>query len=444
MKLHEVLRLVEPFSVALTGAGGKTSTAWRLADGVPGKVVITTTTHLAAWQVERAEQKILLQNKHDIYSLDWESLPRLIAITGASFDRDRLGGLDQEQAGFLLAMGRKHCFSVVVEADGARSLPLKAPAAHEPVIPVGVDAVIVVAGLSGIGKPLDDQSVFRVEEYSRLSGINEGEVITAEGVATLLVDSCGGLKGIPEGTRKILMLNQADVPGSEIPGMRIANICKNTYDTIVIGANGYDRDEPVVLARVEKTAAVILAAGASSRMGGRAKPLLKLHGQLLVHRAILAARSAGLDPVIVVTGHQADEVNQALMGMPVEIAYNPEWSSGQSSSIRAGLEKLGNRCGSAVFLLVDQPFVTPALIESLVSMHMTTLVPIIAPLVDGTRSNPVLFDRVTFDDLRNLSGDTGGRAIMGKYEHSWLPWLDRNILIDIDTPAELERYSHEE
>ena len=77
-------------------------------------------------------------------------------------------------------------------------LPLKAPGEHEPVIPAWVDAVIVLAGMSALGKPLDDKSVFRVKYFSTLAGISEGEPITVEGIGRVLGNPKGGLKGIPD------------------------------------------------------------------------------------------------------------------------------------------------------------------------------------------------------------------------------------------------------
>jgi molybdenum cofactor cytidylyltransferase len=200
--------------------------------------------------------------------------------------------------------------------------------------------------------------------------------------------------------------------------------------------------EPIVSARVEHVAAIILAAGGSSRMEGKPKPLVEFLGETLIERAVKTATIAGFNPVIVVTGYQSELVIPKLAGMDVEVVENSKWKSGQSSSIRAGLKQLGDRSGAAIFMLVDQPFVSVELLEKLNDQHMTSMVPIIAPMVDDQRSNPVLFDRMTFDELFLLEGDTGGRTIMGHYEHTWLPWLDTRLLMDIDTPEDLERCIH--
>ena len=182
MKLHEVMRLDEPCRVAVVGAGGKTSTLWRLADGLSGKVVITTTTHLGLDQINKADQQIFIEPEDDLTNVDWMHSSRIVSITGPAVDGHRLSGLTPEQIDRLFQISKDHNFSILIEADGARMLPLKAPGEHEPVIPGWVDAVIVLAGMSALGKPLDDKSVFRVKEFSTLSGIPEGEPITAEGI----------------------------------------------------------------------------------------------------------------------------------------------------------------------------------------------------------------------------------------------------------------------
>jgi molybdenum cofactor cytidylyltransferase len=442
MKLHDVMRLYEPCRVAVVGAGGKTSTILRLAESFKQDVVITTTTHLGMDQIEKAEQKYFVSSIADLEQIDWGNLPHMVSITGPVIDGHRLDGLSPENIKFLCERSIDHHFSILIEADGSRMLPLKAPAVHEPVIPEWVDAVIVLAGMSALGKPLSSDTVFRLEVFGKLGKINEGEVITVEGLDRVLCHPKGGLKGIPEKANRILVLNQAEDVNLLPEEMRIANYCKNVYNQVLITSLGYQLLEPVVFARVEHVAAIILAAGGSSRMEGKPKPLIEFHGETLVERAVVTATDAGFNPIIVVTGYQSDRVISKLAGMHIEVVENSEWKSGQSSSIKAGLRKLCGRSGAAIFMLVDQPFVSTKLLEKLKNQHMTSMIPIIAPMVDDQRSNPVLFDRMTFEELLLLEGDTGGRAIMGHFEHTWLPWLDTRLLMDIDTPEDLERCIH--
>jgi molybdenum cofactor cytidylyltransferase len=442
MKLHEIMRLHEPCRIAVVGAGGKTSTIWRLAESFTQNVVITTTTHLGLDQIEKTEQKFFASSTSDLVLIDWGNLPKIVSITGPVIDGHRLDGLSPENINFLYERSIEHHFSILIEADGARMLPLKAPAEHEPVIPEWVDAVIVLAGMSALGKPLSSDTVFRPEVFGKLGRLKEGEVISVEGLERVLCHLNGGLKGILEKAKRILVLNQAEDDKLLPDIMRIANHCKDKYDQVLITALGYQHLEPVVFARVEHIAAIILSAGGSSRMNGKPKPLVEFQGETLIERAVTTATIAGFNPEIVVTGYQSNLVISKLAGMDIEVAENSEWESGQSSSIRAGLRKLGDRCGATIFMLVDQPFVSTELLEKLKNQYMTSMVPIIAPMVDDQRSNPVLFDRMTFDELLLLEGDMGGRAIMGHFEHTWLPWLDTRLLIDIDTPEDLERCFH--
>jgi molybdenum cofactor cytidylyltransferase len=103
-----------------------------------------------------------------------------------------------------------------------------------------------------------------------------------------------------------------------------------------------------------------------------------------------------------------------------------------------GVQTLAAPVGSALFLLADQPFVTPDLIRALVQDHASSLAPITAPQVNGRRANPVLFDRALFPNLMQISGDTGGRALFQQYPPQLLPWPDERLLLDLDTPEDYE------
>ena len=152
------------------------------------------------------------------------------------------------------------------------------------------------------------------------------------------------------------------------------------------------------------------------------------------------ALEAGLSPVIVVTGAAAESVEAALASLPVIIVRNTHWRDGQASSIQAGLAAAPPAAGAALFLLSDQPQVTPQVIRALVETHAAGLQPIVVPLIrDEHRGNPVLFDRSTFADLLALRGDVGGRSIFSKHRVHYLPWHDSRLLLDVDTPEDYRR-----
>jgi len=185
-------------------------------------------------------------------------------------------------------------------------------------------------------------------------------------------------------------------------------------------------------------AGIILAAGSASRMG-QPKLLLPWKGETLIRQAARIALEAGLSPVMVVTGSYATEITGALSGLDVQVVFNPDWQTGQSTSVRAGIQALPGDTRAVLFLLGDQPFVTPELIRKLVKTYRQTRPVILAPYVGEKRSNPVLFDRSVFGELCQLHGDAGARSIFGKYPPAAMQWPDERLLLDIDTPEDYAR-----
>jgi molybdenum cofactor cytidylyltransferase len=245
---------------------------------------------------------------------------------------------------------------------------------------------------------------------------------------------------LPSNARKVAILNQAD--SAELKGLAqgIAASIRTSYDAVLVAT----AQEDIVHAVFEPTAGIVLAAGGASRFG-RPKQLLDWHGEPLVRASARAALEAGLDPVLVVTGSHFGEVEAAVAGLPVVLARNPDWEQGQSSSIRVGLAACPPPTGSAVFLLADQPFITPGLIRALVDAHASESAGIVAPLIrEDRRGNPVLFDREMFTDLRALEGDSGGRALFGQHRVRYVDWHDDRILRDIDTEEDYRRLQSED
>jgi len=205
-----------------------------------------------------------------------------------------------------------------------------------------------------------------------------------------------------------------------------------------LGSYLQDAKEPMVFSMNEKIAGIVLAGGGSRRLG-QPKQLLEWQGKPLVRHMAETTFLAGLSPVIVVTGAAQEEVANAVNGLPVKVVHNPDWEGGQSTSVQRGLAELPSGVGGAVFLLVDQPFVSAPLVRMLVEEHARTLAPIVAPLIDEQRGNPVLFDRVTFPDFAALTGDMGARPLFALHRPVWVPWHDPRALWDVDTMEDYQR-----
>ena len=135
-------------------------------------------------------------------------------------------------------------------------------------------------------------------------------------------------------------------------------------------------------------AAVVLAAGRATRMGVQ-KVLLPLGGRPLVCRVVAAALASRAAPTVVVVGHDAARVRDAVAGSPVTVVTNHRYAEGMSTSLRTGVAALDDDVRAALFLLGDQPFVTPELLDRLIARFVATRAPIVRPAVDGRPTTPV-------------------------------------------------------
>ena len=155
MDLINRFRLSRSSRVALVGSGGKTTLMFHMARDYETRVILTTSTHIAQDQLEGADRHIEVYDEGDIPDPSEKLEGDVLLFTGPPVETNRVGGLDPELLEKLLKLADSWKCPLIIEADGARKLPLKAPADHEPPIPYFVDTVITVIGLSGLGKPLN-------------------------------------------------------------------------------------------------------------------------------------------------------------------------------------------------------------------------------------------------------------------------------------------------
>ncbi len=190
--------------------------------------------------------------------------------------------------------------------------------------------------------------------------------------------------------------------------------------------------------RMPKIAAVILAAGQSRRMGGANKLTANVGGRPMVRAAAEAALASGARPVVVVTGHGADDVRAALAGLDVTYAHNADYADGLATSLKAGIAALAGVDG-AVVMLGDMPEVDATVVDRLTAAFDPARdAAIVVPTHDGRRGNPVLWSARFFADLMGLEGDVGGRNLMAANASvvRQVP-LGRAVAFDIDTPEAL-------
>lgn len=406
--------------------------------GAEAPVLITTSTKLGASQISLAQAHLPLRDNHDLEAVRHrlESMGTCLVTGGPAREQGKLRGPERGLLGAVIELGRSAGAYILVEADGARGRPLKAPAAHEPQIPPDSDLVVPVAGLAALDRPLTGEHVHRPDIVSDLVGLERGALIKEEHFVRALTSTRGALKGVPSGAEVRVLLNQADTPAWVGRGVEIATGVLEAPRVRAVCIASLAADSPLI--RVQgRVAGIVLAAGGSSRLE-QPKQLVEWRGETLVRHAARAALDGGCDPVVVVLGAQAEVIGDAVDGLGVDRVENPEWKSGLSSSLRAGLSAAEAGVEAALFILTDMPLVDARLVGALIEEHARSLAPIVATRAGDQLTNPALFDRSTFPDLHAIRGDVGGRRLFQDYSVRGVRW-EPQVLFDLDTPEDLRR-----
>ena len=191
--------------------------------------------------------------------------------------------------------------------------------------------------------------------------------------------------------------------------------------------------------RRDSVAGVVLAAGTSSRMG-RNKLLLEVAGQSLLRRAVTTAVDAGLDPVLVVLGHESERARPELKDLRCEVVLNAGFEEGIHSSVRMGIAAVPAGCAAAVVLLADMPLVEPEMVRTLVRRYRDERPLLVVSDYEGVDAPPILYDRALFAELRVLEGEGCGKRVVKLHsgEAVRIRWPAR-ALTDLDRPEDVER-----
>ncbi len=185
-------------------------------------------------------------------------------------------------------------------------------------------------------------------------------------------------------------------------------------------------------------AGVVLAAGSSSRLG-RNKLLLQLGGTSVLRRSAHTALEAGLDPVLVVLGHELDRALAELRGLSVRPVPNPDHAAGINTSLRAGIRAVPADAPAAVVLLADMPLVTADMIRALVERFRAGTAPMVLSSYGGVLAPPTLYARALFPELGAAQGEGCGKRVTKRHrsEAVELSW-PASALADIDLPGDVD------
>jgi len=189
--------------------------------------------------------------------------------------------------------------------------------------------------------------------------------------------------------------------------------------------------------------AVILSAGESSRMG-RPKALLPIDGQSFIEKIVAALKASRVDRIIVVLGHNADEMKARIERLPVEVLVNPDYKLGQLSSLQVAVRRLATDpdCEGMLVHLVDHPYIDPALVDEMIRLFYQSKKTIVVPRWRGKRGHPVIFSRALFAELLSAPLSEGAKAVVHAHRDETLEVEtdQAGITIDIDTPELYDKH----
>ncbi|HZH26932.1 MAG TPA: molybdopterin-binding/glycosyltransferase family 2 protein [Azospirillaceae bacterium] len=310
--------------------------------------------------------------------------------------------------------------------------------------------LILVAGASAIADRRDvlpagiEQAGGRVEHFGM--PVDPGNLLLVARLGEVPVLGLPGCARSPKlnGFDWVLQRLMADVPvtRADIMRMGVGGLLAEIPSRPLPRAQASPGPAPAHTG-APRVAALVLAAGRSTRMGGPNKLLVEVEGQPMLVHAVDAALRSQAAPVVVVTGHQGDDVASALAGRDVTLVPNPEFAAGLSSSLRAGLARVPAEADAVIVQLGDMPKVGPDLLNRLIAAYNPTEGrAICVPTVEGKRGNPVLWDRRFFLEMAAVEGDVGARHLIGAHADlvCEVPVDGDAPLVDLDTPEALAAF----
>jgi molybdenum cofactor cytidylyltransferase len=425
----------------LVGAGGKTTAMYRLARELTGqgwRVIATTTTKIRPPSLAQAQVLVIEHDSAQALHYVAEALQHggVVALAAERLEREnKLRGIQPGLVTQLAGLAE----AIIVEADGARGRSLKAPASYEPVVPADTTLLVPVVGIDVVGSSLDEEMVHRPQLVSELTGVACGGRIGTSIVSKLLVHERGALKSVPAHSRVVPLINKVHHAAELEAARQIAADIKGhtRLARVVIGAVA---DQDPILECWRRVSAVVLAAGASKRLGSP-KQLLDIAGSKMIERVLRALRGTSVDEIIVVLGYAAAQIARYVPAW-CRVVQNANWEEGIASSIRTGLAAVDRRAEAAMFILADQPNVGSQAMERILHAYYGSSKPIVVPVYQGRRGNPVLFDRCLFPALETLQGDVGGRQVLARFVGKTLAveMPSAEVFFDIDTAEDYDLF----
>ncbi|MBN1313207.1 MAG: putative selenium-dependent hydroxylase accessory protein YqeC [Anaerolineae bacterium] len=440
MKLSQALDLIPGDVVSFVGAGGKTSAMFRLANELSGqgwRVVSTTTTRIAQDELHRAPQRVGFGHGMQLPDTlpEQVDIHRHVFVFGKTEPDGKVRGVRPAWLDSNLARA-SYLDALLVESDGSRRRPMKAPLPHEPAMPRSSTVVIPVVGLDALGQPLDEKHIYGARVIHNTTGYPIGKPVTTRLMAAVIMSPQLGLKNVPRQARIIPLLNQV-TEAHLLSAREIATYTLTDYniERVLIGA--VQGDEPIWEIQ-RRVGAIILAAGESQRMG-KPKMLLPWKSSTIIREICQQVLTCRLHEVVVVAGEDFEAIQQELDNLPVRVVHNAQGE--MLSSLKVGLHHIWHTSSACMIVLGDQPEIRADTFHLILNCYNQGLGRIVAPAYNNRRGHPVLIDRAFWRAIDELPSDKAPRDVLQTYENEvyHLAVNTASVLSDIDTSEDYEQ-----
>lgn len=464
-------------AISVVGGGGKTSLIFRLTEELVSlgkKVIVTTTTHMA-YEPERpfAENGEIRKIRENFKKYGYTVTACMEKISAEAAEKlgkksqsgKKLRSLPKEQLELLVG----ECDILLIEADGARRLPLKIPAQWEPVIPEITELVVGVIGLDCLGKQILE-TAHRPLEVGKFLKKSQEETVAAEDLLRI-AQSFRGLRKAVKNREYRVFFNKADVVSDmEIPESLVKKLEDRGISAVYgslktddgkqseMESNPWEASRERALVKGEDICGqtwnltiIILAAGNSTRFGSN-KLFYPVDGvpmyQSAIQKVLQVQRALyrRVSSVIVVTQYSNIKKEAEIMG--AKVIWNSHPEEGIASSMKLGLlaaikEQSGGRSDlqkrdACLFMVADQPWITVKTITKLIQLYENSQKGMAAAAVKGAPGNPCIFSRKYYPELLALTGDMGGKKVLKRHmeDVGLLEIQNKKELTDVDTPLQ--------
>jgi molybdenum cofactor cytidylyltransferase len=430
--------------IAITGAGGKTSLMLAIARELAEagwRVLATTTTRISAGELRQFPAALSHDSDPADMAAQLDRRHLLFVYKAIDLLLDKVYGVPPVWPSW--ARAGLQADAILIEADGARGKLLKAPREGEPVVPPDATLVIHSASVRSLYHALDDDIVFNAGTFLDVLGY-QPPMLGYRQLGAAFSHPLLGMKGVPDQARTAGWLNDVR-PGD---GIALENACdiaraalsEQRLHRLVAGHANYRMPEPPAVVETRpQVSAVVLAGGLSTRMG-QPKMLLDWGGKPVIVHIVEQLKRAGIADVVVVTGHAAAAVSEAVASTGARTAFNPNYADGEMlSSLKTGLRALPGWCAATLVALGDMPRLHYATPQRLIDAYSADPHPVVAPGYQNKRGHPLLIDRSVWRDLLTLPADASPRVVINAYANQ-TAWIegDETVLRDIDTPDDYD------